>query len=213
MFENRLPLDLSMELNAENKQFERTPDMFEILNEKDCAEINQKTDPTSNIILCTPTDEEILKRNVNGSLSVVTTNGINLSAMRLLINSLVSFPFKPNLKILIPSGINLDFKEPVSSPYHNTVYKNINIEPRLWVENDSNEIPEYMIYNDLSFTIYFDLDQLKKHQKIVSLLKDTPLINLEFSPIYYIGSTKFPNISKTVWIRSKEVYDKFEEIF
>lgn len=212
MFENRLPLDLSMELNAENKQFERNPDMFEILNEKDCAEITEKVDPNTNIVLCTPTEEEILKRNTNGSLSIITTNNINLSTMKSLINSLLSFPFTPKLKILVPSGINLNFKEPISSPYHNTFYKKINIESRSWAESDC-EIPEYMIYNDLSFTIYFDLDQLKKHQKVVTLLKDTPLLNLEFLPIYYVGSTKFPNISKTTWIRSKEVYDKFEEIF
>ena len=210
MFPNRLPLELAMAVNIKEPEIKRIPNMFNVLDEIESAEISELIDPTTNIVLVTPSDDKSIKRTIDGSLSIVAVNGINLSSCKTLINSLSVLPIVPRLKVIVPRGIRLDFETPVTSSYYNKIYKYIKIEQRA---NDENETPEYMIYHDLSFTIHIDLAQLKIVNKVINIKPDTELIDLKFSPVYYIGSPNFPNIEQTVLIKNTEVFSKLEEIF
>ena len=193
-------------------EFEREPNMFHMLKEKEAIEFSKQTTNTANnIIICTPSEEAVIKRTIDGSLSLINVMDINLSGVKTLISGLSVVSFMPKVKVLVPRGLKVSFNNPLKTPYHNKLYTHVDVVQR---EVDVDDrIPEYLIYQGLRFEIYIDVDQLKKYNKTIVIKKGTEMVDLEFRPIYYIGATNFPNIDGTWLLQNTELYNTFDTMF
>lgn len=202
---------LAMEYYKQPIQFSNhvEENMFEII-EKDNTQDIQKIDPSTNIIMCTRDDSDIIKMNPDGTLSVITELPINLSGNRLLINSFSVLNFNPYIKISCPRGIKLDFGPPFETTYINTVYPSIDMK---MICEEGEEIPSYLRYDKINFTMYVDMDQIKRTVGVIVIKAKSRLVNFSFTPIYYIGCHTFPNIDKVYWIKSTEIFDGFDSTF
>lgn len=200
--------NLAIELNKQEKIYKESVDMFEVINkDQKVEELNIPS--TNNIIISTPEDTNI-KRNVDGTFSILLNSDINVTGSRLLINSLAVLELTFKLNISVPKGIILNFDSPLGSMYHNRIYSYYNLIER---KNQETNLPQNIIYHNFKFIVYLDLDQFKRINNIMLLKKNTDIIRMYFTPIYFIGSTEFPNIDYTYWVQHNEIYRTFADMF
>ena len=139
---------------------------------------------------------------------------MNLSNLRVLINGVIVLPFIPSLKFSVPVGIKLKFKCPLATSYHNRIYKSVDVIQKGIIDSDDEyNIPEFLIYQDLKFSIDLNLETLKKQNKTIVLRKGTEVVDLEFAPTYFVGSPIFPSIECVYYVKNTEVFKNFNELF
>ena len=218
MFINKpLSLDILLWSNIQEQKYKRISNMFITLTEKDSMETITNINPSNNIIISALNDDDSIKRTSDGSLSLLLKHPINLSNLRALINGVIVLPFIPSLKFSVPTGIKLKFERPISSSYHNNIHKSLEIIQKGLINNEDNDneynIPDHLIYQNLNFSIDLNLERLKKQNNTIVLKKRTSIIDLEFSPTYFVGSPIFPSIECVYYVKNSEVFNKFNELF
>lgn len=212
IFDERLPIELALLINIEEPDYSiKEENMFETLDERDdLSDIKNIIDPSKNIIISTPLNQNIIKRNTIGTISILNHTDINLGNGKLLTNNMAILEFIPKIKIITPKGIYLKFESPPLSQYHLKSYNNYQIIDR----HEEDEIPSYLIYQNFNILQYIDLDQFKKINNKTLLLKQyTELLECIFYPIYFAGSHTFPNIETFYWIKNDEIYNTLDDIY
>jgi len=214
-FSNRLPFEWALKINSIQKTITKDDHMFITVEPKEVTNLLDGIDTSENIIINTPENHLCLRRNINGSMSIITPEDIGLSGKKILTNNLVVLEFRPKLKIVAPKGIDIEFCCPIDSIYTNKIYPQLNIRHSHGSKEEVSvsTIPDYLSYQDFIFTIYIDLDQLKKVNPVINIKAGTSIVDLKFRPIYHIGSHAFPNIDKVYWVKSTEIFQTFSGIY
>lgn len=174
------------------------PNKLEILNKTDLnPEDVYSIDTTENIVICTIDDNHIFKKELNGTISIINDNQINLVSY--IKNNSIQIPVYFPVKLSIPHGIKVNFTNPIMYPY----YKNIYNESKY---NTFNMHTNFLITN-MTFIIEFDLEIYKKHNEVLQIPKGTPLINMEFIPTISIYTQK--KINSIYILKDTEIYKEF----
>ena len=204
----RYPIELALKVLTCNNKYKTEEDMFVNLDEELAAEEINRIDPLSNIIISTQTDQRIIRRNMDGSISIKTDMDINISGSR-IVNNLAVIEFYPQIKFSIPRGILPVFKAPRASSYHNHIYEYMTLIEK---KNTDDEIPNFILFQDVRFTVYSDLDQLKRSCGTLFLKKGTDMVSVYFQPVYYVGNHIFPNLDRIYWLKNSEILKTFDEV-
>lgn len=165
---------------------------------------------SENIIISLPEKQNNIIREKDGSIIIKSTSDLELSGARVLFNSILVKEIRMHFKMSVPKGLRLQYGIPFDSSYINNFYIESTVQKR---SNDDDGIPEYLTYQNFTVTFHIDLNQLKKVNKTAYIKKGTPLLNIAFMPIYYVGSMTFPNIQNTYLINNDEVFKTFDQVF
>ena len=184
-------------INFEGEEY--IPNKLEILN-KDDIDIDEiySIDTSENIIICTLDDNHIFKKELNGTISLICDNIINL--VPYIKNTSIQIPIYFPVKLSIPYGIKLNFTHPLMYSY----YKNIYDESKYRTTEEKNT---NFIINTLEFIIEFDLELYKKYNEILQISKGMPIINIEFIPTLSIFEQK--KINSIYILKDTEIYREF----
>ena len=85
-----------------------------------------------------------MKRNTNGSVSIITEEDINLSGTSLINNVYSSLNFICKLKISTPCGLALNFERPLNQSFVNVIYPEFSM-------NSNNNNDENIIFNHYKY--------------------------------------------------------------
>lgn len=212
---NRIEYGLYLEKNkktfpANNTDERNNMDAFNIIEDEFQPDmVNSVFDPKSNIILVTPNDYRYLKRNKFGNIDILTDKKLNISNCEIINHSAV-LTFRPKLKILIPRGIKLDCMSSTENNYLSHYFLNYDLFARY---GQNEKIPDYYIYTNLRFTLYIDLKRLRSIKNVMTIGFGETLINMSFSPTYFIGCPDVTNVDNVYWVRNDEFMEQFEMTF
>ena len=170
-------------------------------------------DRSSNIIFCIPPIDKCLEESQNPDImSIKLTQDMNLSLGANISHSIMSIEYKPRIKILLPTGLKMNIVEPSSGNL-------TNIFDKIYCEYDTffgykdreNENLIYTIYENLNFTLYIDVIQMRKKMAPLILNKGETIADIFFS--WYI-QTKYPtpSIENIYLIKDLYIYQEFTKI-
>lgn len=213
---NNLPFNLYWRYN---------PILYMKLNKKDIKMENEE----NNLILIKESDDLIDKKyeeiDKNNSIIIYTKHKDNASNHLSLKHGVVSlcpndninigssvsttslgqnyaecFFYKP-IKISVPSNIKMIFEKNLFIPYIK------DISPYIETLNNSDEEYKYYIYSIERSSVLFDTRKMVSLNKTMILKKNTPLINIWFSPFYNFYNPEINQNIKTVLIESNELFN------
>ncbi len=195
------------------KQYRYLEDMYNIIEKDFYPEIIEELNTDNNIIIITPNQYNFIKRNIFGKLDILASKDIDLSNCRATdpgtgMNRVINYV--PNIKIIIPKGINIDFSNPYQNNYTNKVYTKFDIENR---HNFKSEISDFLIYSKIYIDLYIDLHQMKRSSPLLRVKFGDPLFTISFNPIYYVGNSNITEIDEIYWIKNDELFKMCEDIF
>ncbi len=176
-------------------------------------DIISEIDMSKNIIICTPSNNNIINENIDGSISICNTHKHNLTAQIIEQNNYVHLQIHPKIKMSIPKGIIPEFVEPIDKPYIFKVYKKIDCYQNYETENEfnlSSSTPNYLSWQNFNLDVVIDAKKLIKTKKILELSEREKILTFYFKYIYFPGSTqKIPEILNTYYIQHNELYNQF----
>ena len=170
------------------------------------------------IVFCIPDDpkfENIIKFNVDGSLSICLDNDLNLTNYKLVNNIINITNISSKIKISIPRGINLKFDSPNYINYINSIgYECTKVSVIDKEEITDNTILNNNIFEDILFEIFIDVNKFKNVHKTLLLKKDSEIINLIFTPIFVLGNnwSNCRTEVDTIIIQNTEFFKTFNDI-
>lgn len=173
-----------------------------------------KIDKTKNIILCTPpSDKNIIETKTPDIFSILLTQDINLSLGEQITPNIIAMEYSPRLKILVPSGIKLNIITDTESNKTGSIFSKIYCNYDIYhaYESEINTELKYKIYNNISFTLYIDVIQMRKKINSLLISKGEPIIDLYFS--WYIQTQReIPMIENIYLIKDLYIFQEFAKV-
>lgn len=171
-----------------------------------------KIDKKNNIIICTPpVDKCIQEFETPDLLSITLTQDMNLSLGSNISANVISMEYKPRIKIQMPTGLRMNIVEPENGDLVNIfdkVYCNYNTF--FGYDQDNKELI-YKTFENLVFTLYIDVIQMRKKMAPLILSKGSPIADIYFT--WYI-QTKYavPSIENIYLIKDLYIYQEFNKV-
>ena len=179
----------------------------------------ENIDLKRNIILCTPSQYNIFKQNIDGTISLNLFRDENLSAGKVTQNGTIAvFDYVPNVKMSIPQGIKVNIDDP---SFGFCYIKKIYPECEMYYQGESNsiplgsdftELPPYVILTDFKITFHIDIKRLRDNKKSFLLKKDQSIANIYFGELPHFKEFG-KDLDRIIYIRNSEVYETFIDVF
>jgi hypothetical protein len=199
------------DLNKKFKDYRYYDEMYHIIEDQFYPEIINKLNTNNNIIIITPKQYNFIKRNIFGKLDILTSSDIELSSCRSIEDGMTKIiNYSPNIKIIFPKSVQVNFNSPYQNNYTSKIYTKIDVENR---KHFKTEISDFLIYKKLIIDLYIDLHQMKRTNLLLKIKFGEPLFTITFSPIYYVGNSEIEKIKEIYWIKNDEFFNQCEDFF
>ena len=164
--ERTLPISLLLEINkkpsrvykkGQNNMFIRAGSI------EDVADRAENIDIRKNIILCTPSNVNLFKQNIDGTFSLNLDRDENLSASKVTRDGTVSIlEYFPKIKMSVPQGIKLSIDSPsFQFGFFDKIYPSCKMFYLGAIDEDAtnkcfSELPPYVLMVEFGITFHID---------------------------------------------------------
>lgn len=211
--ERWLPTSLLLELNKKPRTYKRKQSKMFVRTEnlEGIDENPENINLEKNVILCTPSNVDVFKQNIDGTISFSLQRDENLSAGKTRENGTIFIlDYLPYVKMSIPQGIKVNIDDPsFDFCFIEKIYPHCEMFHQ---EGHETELPPYVIMSDFKITFHIDLKRLRDSRGSFLLKKGQRIANIYFTELPHFreyGET----LDKIIYIRNTEIYETFIDVF
>lgn len=185
---------------------------------EDVAETAEKINLRKNVILCTPSNVDIFKQNIDGTFSLTLDRDENLSATQVLRDGTVGvLDYYPKVKMSIPQGIKISIDSPsFQFCFFDKIYPSCEMFYQGAIDEDVTEkndiLPPYLIMADFKITFHIDLRRLRETRGSFLLKKEQNVANLYFAELPHFRENG-QVLEKIIYFRNTELFETFIDVF
>ncbi len=180
------------------KEDEINPDLLHSINK------------LNNIIICTPAiDKCIIESPMPDILSIILTQGINLSMSTNILANIMPIEYKPRIKILMPAGLRMNIVEPSfgeTTNIFNKIY--CNYDTFFGYSDMEKTMFDYTIFENFEFVSYVDIIQMRKKTGALYLNKGETIADIFFT-WYTQCKVQTPSIENIYLIKDTYLFQEF----
>ena len=219
--ERCLPLSLLLDLNKKDRIYEKGQTNMLIRAEsiEDITDNVENINLRKNIILCSPSQFNIFRQNIDGTISLNLDRDENLSATKVTRDGTISIlDYFPKVKMSIPQGIKLNIDSPsFQFCFFDKIYPSCDMFHQGAIDEDSKgktflELPAYIIMTKFRITFHIDLKRLRETHGSFLLKKGQSVANLYFIELPHFKKN-CEAIENIIYFRNTELFETFLNVF